>query len=64
MRWLDPPEPFERVVDALAEMPADATLRVLIHREPMPLYRMLDESGYRHRTRFDEHGFFEIVISR
>ena len=64
-RWLDPPEPFERIVAALEDLPADARLRVLIHREPMPLYRLLDSSGYTHHTRFDEeHGFFEIVIGR
>lgn len=62
VRWLDPPEPFEQVVAALDGMPAGSTLRVLIHREPLPLYRMLDESGCRHRTHFDERGFFEIII--
>jgi uncharacterized protein (DUF2249 family) len=63
VRWLDPPEPFERIVAALEELAPDAALRVLIHREPMPLYRVLDQSGYTHSTRFDEgHGYFEILI--
>jgi len=64
VRWLDPPEPFERIVAALEELPPDASLRVLIHREPRPLYAILAGWGYRHSTRFDEQGFFEIVIAR
>src|SRR5262249_15577055 len=64
VRWLDPPEPFERIVAALEELPADATLRVLIHREPLPIYGKLESWGYRHQTRFDEEGYFEIVITR
>jgi uncharacterized protein (DUF2249 family) len=64
VRWLEPPEPMERIMAALDELPEGAMLRVMIHREPMPLYRALDASGYRHATRFDEHGYFEIEIGR
>jgi len=38
--------------------------RVLIHREPHPLYRWLMREGYRYQTRFDPEGWFEIRISR
>lgn len=62
VRWLEPPEPMERIVAALGELRAGEMLRVMIHREPMPLYRMLDNNGLRHRTRFDDHGYFEIEI--
>jgi uncharacterized protein (DUF2249 family) len=64
VRWLEPPEPFERVVNALDSLPPDTSLRVLIHREPHPLYRWLMREGYRYQTRFDPEGWFEIRISR
>lgn len=64
VRWLDPPEPFERVANALETLPLEASLRVLIHREPHPLYRWLAREGYQYRTRFDPQGWFEIRITR
>lgn len=44
------PEPMERILDALEALPAGARLQVLIHREPFPLYEILDRRGYAHRT--------------
>jgi uncharacterized protein (DUF2249 family) len=64
VRWLEPPEPFERIVAALEELPAAAALRVRIHREPHPLYRFLQREGYAFDTRYDPEGFFEILIRR
>jgi len=64
VRWLEPPEPFERVLAELETLPSGATLRVLIHREPHPLYQWLARDGYRYRTRFDPQGWFEILITR
>ena len=64
VRWLEPPEPFERVVVELETLPAAATLRVLIHREPHPLYHWLAREGYHYRTRFDPEGWFEIRITK
>jgi len=40
------------------------TLRVLIHREPHPLYRWLAGERYHYRARFDDEGWFEIRITR
>jgi uncharacterized protein (DUF2249 family) len=64
VRWLDPPEPFERVLGELETLSADETLRVLIHREPHPLYQWLADAGYHYRTRFDPEGWFEIRITK
>ena len=64
VRWLEPPEPFERVVNALETLPRDGSLRVLIHREPHPLYRWLTREGYKYQTRFDPEGWFEVRITR
>lgn len=64
LRWLEPPEPFERVVNALETLSREGALRVLIHREPHPLYRWLAREGYYYRSRFDAQGWFEIRITR
>lgn len=48
---LEPPEPLERILDALADLPAGDWLRITHRREPFPLYRMLRDLGYRWHTR-------------
>lgn len=63
VRGLEPPEPFTRIMQALTQSP-DKPLRVLIHREPFPLYDILAEQGFRHRTRALGDGGFEILIER
>lgn len=63
VRGLEPPEPFMRIMKALTQEP-DKPLRVLIHREPFPLYDVLAEQGFGHRSRALEDGSFEIVIER
>jgi uncharacterized protein (DUF2249 family) len=64
VRWLEPPEPFERVLAELEALPSGAALRVMIHREPHPLYQWLAREGYHYHTHFDPHGWFEIRITR
>jgi uncharacterized protein (DUF2249 family) len=63
-RWLPPPEPFERIMQALQTLPAEVTLQVLIHREPHPLYEALRDSGYAWQTTALGDDGFEILISR
>lgn len=63
VRWLEPPEPFERITEALDVLPAGGTLRVLIHREPAPLFRWLEREGFRYQSRYVEEGFFELTIA-
>ena len=63
VRGLEPPEPFMRIMQALNGAP-DKPLRVLIHREPFPLYDVLAEQGFGHRSRPLDDGGFEIVIER
>lgn len=62
-RWLEPPEPMERVLMALAMLRPGQTLRLLIHREPLPLYPILAEKGFEYATRPMEDGCFEILIT-
>jgi uncharacterized protein (DUF2249 family) len=61
-RGLPPPQPFERVMEALCSLPDGDRIRLLIEREPYPLYRVLERNGYRHRTTAHA-GHFEIEIS-
>lgn len=63
VRGLPPPEPFLRIMAALSSKP-EAPLRVLIHKEPLPLYDVLEENGRSWRTRALDDGSFEILIER
>ena len=42
---LSPPEPLERVLDALADLPEGDSLRVRLPMEPVLLYPMLRSMG-------------------
>ncbi len=61
-RWLEPPEPMEQVLAALDELRPGCGIRFLIHREPLPLYGVLQHMGYRHRALRLEDGCFEVII--
>ena len=62
-RWLEPPEPMERVLMALDMLRPGQTLRFLIHREPIPLYPALRDQGYDYAVRPIEDGCFEVLIT-
>lgn len=59
---LEPPEPLELILDALADLPESDWLHVKHRREPYPLYGMLRNMGYLWRTRADDIDGFEIMI--
>lgn len=59
---LEPPEPMERVLDALGRLLPGQRLRVLIPREPYPLYSILDRNGYLHETTCREDFLYEVLI--
>jgi TusA-related sulfurtransferase len=63
-RGLEPPEPFERAMEALADLPRGGELTLLLDRMPHPLLRMLDRDGYRHQAAFRDDGAVEIHIAR
>jgi len=62
VRWLQPPEPFERIVAALTSLQRGERLRVLIHREPVPLLDMLRENRYGYEVEPQGDGTFAILI--
>jgi len=61
-RGLEPPEPMERVMQTLSLLRPGQAIRLLLHREPFPLYLILAERGYRHDTRMDADGSYVILI--
>jgi hypothetical protein len=61
-RWLEPPEPMERVLAALDTLRPGQGIRFLIHREPLPLYGVLRGMGYRHTTHMLSDGCYEVQI--
>jgi len=61
-RGLEPPEPMERVMQALSLLRPGQSIRLLLHREPFPLYPLLAERGYHHDTRMEADGSYVIQI--
>ena len=62
VRTLEPPEPLERVLDALADLPAGDRLRVRVRREPFPLYDLLRRMGYAWSGKPAAGGAYEVLI--
>lgn len=63
-RSMAPPEPMERTLEALDELLPGQRLRLLLPREPYPLYGILDRNGYRHQSEPQPEGHFAILIWR
>ena len=64
VRGLEPPEPMEHVLDALERLLPGQQLRMLIDREPRPLYRILERNGYLSRANVVDGVDYEIVINQ
>ncbi len=62
MRGLEPPEPMERILTALSTLRGSQRLVILIPRQPLPLYRILERNGYSHSTRLRDDGLFEVIV--
>ena len=62
-RGLEPPEPFERAMEALVDLKPGESIRLLLDRMPHPLLRMLNRDGYRHEAEVREDAV-EILITR
>lgn len=59
---LEPPEPLERVLEALSSLEPGQQLRMLIDRMPTPLFQILSRNGYRYETVTRPDFLYEIVI--
>lgn len=62
VRGLFPPEPMERVLDALSSLRTGQHIRMLIEREPHPLFRILERNGYDWRCTEPEPGLYQVMI--
>jgi len=63
-RGLEPPRPFELVMDALCELQPGDSVRLILERVPYPLFRVLDRNGYRYEMRAGADGVYEIDITQ
>jgi uncharacterized protein (DUF2249 family) len=64
VRGMEPPEPLERVLEAIGDFRAGDTLRLVIDCEPRPLFRILASNGYAWRSDPGGSSRFEITIWR
>lgn len=62
VRELEPPEPMQRALDAIARLKPGEQLLMRHHREPYPLYAILNERGFSHRTTQLADDSYEILI--
>ncbi len=63
-RGLEPPQPMLRILEALAALAADATLRAHTDRRPLHLYPLLAERGFQAETQDQPDGSFITHIRR
>ncbi len=63
VRGLQPPEPFERAMEALVDLAAGDVLTLQLERVPYPLFRILDRDGHRYDWRDDGDGSVAVRIS-
>ncbi len=59
---LPPPEPLERVFEALDTLQVHQRLRMLVDREPRPLYSILDNNNFRYETNTTADYRYEVLI--
>ena len=63
-RDMEPPEPLELAVAELGKLAPGEELVMLLRCEPLPLYAILDRSGYRYRALRRADGSNEIHIQK
>ncbi|WP_374403367.1 DUF2249 domain-containing protein [Niveibacterium sp.] len=61
-RGLEPPQPLHLILEALDTLPRGEEAVLLLYREPVPLYGILKQNGFTHRTEFGEDGTVSIHI--
>lgn len=59
--WV-PPQPFERMLETLEELPRGSKVVMLLPCEPRPLFRVLKANAFDYRCRFDPAGHFEVTV--
>lgn len=59
---LQPPQPMELALDALNTLQAGDYIKMIHRMQPFPLYKILDENGFRHRVVAGTISAFDIYI--
>lgn len=62
-RGLPPPEPFERAMEALADLSPGDILTVTLDRVPWPLFRILERDGHGFEWHDDGRGTVAVRIA-
>jgi len=61
-RGMLPPEPLERTLDGLDALSSGEALLLIIARQPVPLFDVLERNGYRYEVSTRDDGAFAILI--
>ena len=61
-RNMQPPEPLEKAVAALENLPPGGELRMLLYCHPVPLFNILRNNGFVWQENSLEDGTHEILI--
>jgi len=61
-RDMEPPQPLELALAALASLGPGEELVMLLRCEPLPLYAILERNGFRHRAERCADGCNEVHI--
>jgi uncharacterized protein (DUF2249 family) len=59
---LEPPEPLQQTLEALSILKPGQRLRMLIDREPRPLYEILARNGFTYEITVLPDYLYEIII--
>jgi TusA-related sulfurtransferase len=62
VRGMEPPEPIERVLETIADFQDGDTLKLVIDCMPIPLFRILERSGFGHHLEPGTESLYEITI--
>jgi uncharacterized protein (DUF2249 family) len=57
-------EPFGKIMQMVAALKGDEQLRLIAPFEPAPLYAVLAQRGYAHRSKATPEGDFEVLFTR
>ena len=63
-REMEPPEPLELAVAALATLPPGEELVMLLRCEALPLYAILERNGFAYSSKFQPDGTNEVRIKK
>lgn len=64
VRGLEPPEPLERALDAVASLQPGEWVRMIHSREPCLLYPLLEKRGFQYLAEAKSEDLHEILIWR